>query len=87
LDGNKRADLIGERTLGRVTIQKLVKLSDGSGLWLTGSRYLLPSGKPMQGLEPDVAVEQPDLEFGEALPATDETLQQAIDRLTRKRAA
>jgi carboxyl-terminal processing protease len=87
LDGNKRADLIGERTLGRVTIQKLVKLSDGSGLWITGSRYLLPSGKPMQGLEPDVAVEQPDLEFGEALPATDETLQQAIDRLTRKRAA
>jgi carboxyl-terminal processing protease len=87
LDGNKRADLIGERTLGRVTIQKLVKLSDGTGLWLTGSRYLLPSGKPMQGLEPDLAVEQPDLEFGEALPATDETLQQAIDRLTRKRAA
>ena len=87
LDANKRADLIGERTLGRVTVQKLVKLPDGSGLWLTGSRYLLPSGKPLQGLEPDVAVEQPDLEFGEALPTSDETLQKAIERLTQKRAA
>lgn len=87
LDANKRADRIGERTLGRVTVQKLVKLSDGSGLWLTGSRYLLPSGKPIQGLEPDVAVEQPDLEFGEALPTTDATLQKAIERLVQKRAA
>ena len=87
LEGNKRANLIGERTLGRVTVQKLVKLSDGSGLWLTGSRYLLPSGKPMQGLEPDVAVDQPDLDFGSPLPATDDTLQRAIERLTQKRAA
>ena len=87
LDTNQRAELIGGRTLGRVTLQKLVKLSDGSGLWITGSRYLLPSGKPMQGLVPDLEVEQPDLEFGEALPATDETLQKAIERLTRKQAA
>jgi carboxyl-terminal processing protease len=87
LDANNRADLIGERTLGRVTVQKLVKLPDGSGLWLTGSRYLLPSGKPLQGLEPDVAVEQPDLEFGEAMPALDETIQKAVERLTQKRAA
>ena len=87
LDTNQRAELIGGRTLGRVTLQKLVKLSDGSGLWITGSRYLLSSGKPMQGLVPDLEVEQPDLEFGEALPATDETLQKAIERLTRKQAA
>ena len=35
LDGNKRAELIGERTLGRAGIQKLVRLPDGRGLWLT----------------------------------------------------
>lgn len=87
LQANKRTNLIGERTLGRVTIQKLVKLSDGSGLWLTGSRYLLPSGKPMQGLEPDLAVDQPDVDFGSPLPTTDDTLQRAIERLTQKRAA
>lgn len=87
LGANKRAESVGERTLGRVTLQKLVKLSDGSGLWITGSRYLLPSGKPLQGLVPDLEVEQPDVEFGEPLPATDDTIQKAIERLAQKRAA
>jgi carboxyl-terminal processing protease len=87
LDANSRAESIGERTLGRVTLQKLVKLSDGSGLWLTGSRYLLPSGQPMQGLEPDVTVDQPDVEFGAPPPATDETLRRATERLSKKAAA
>ena len=35
LAGNKRADSIGEHTIGRAAQQKLVKLPDGSGLWLT----------------------------------------------------
>jgi carboxyl-terminal processing protease len=87
LDASSRADSMGERTLGRVTIQKLVKLSDGSGLWLTGSRYLLPSGQPMQGLEPDVAIDQPDVEFGAPPPATDETLRRATEYLSKKAAA
>jgi carboxyl-terminal processing protease len=87
LDANNRAESVGERTLGRVTIQKLVKLSDGSGLWLTSSRYLLPSGQPLQGLEPDVAVDQPDLEFGVLPPAVDETLRRATERLSKKAAA
>jgi carboxyl-terminal processing protease len=87
LDANGRAESIGERTLGRVTVQKLVKLSDGSGLWLTTSRFLLPSGQPLQGLEPDVAVTQPDLDFGAPPPATDETLRRATERLTQKAAA
>jgi carboxyl-terminal processing protease len=87
LDANKRAESIGERTLGRVTIQKLVKLSDGSGLWLTASRYLLPSGQPLQGLEPDVTVDQPELEFGAPPPATDETLRRATEHLSKKAAA
>jgi len=37
---------------------ELVKLPDGSGLWMTSSRYLTPAGTPLQakGLEPDVLV-------------------------------
>ena len=49
LDGNKRADLIGERTLGRAGIQKLVRLAEGNGLWLTYARYLTPAGEAIQG--------------------------------------
>jgi carboxyl-terminal processing protease len=81
LQANDRADLIGGGTIGRVSTQKLVKLSDGSGLWITGSRYLLPSGEPSQGLEPDIAVAQPTVEFGESLPDEDETLNRAIEHL------
>ena len=55
LDGNNRAELVGERTLGRAGIQKLVRLPDGRGLWLTYARYLTPGGEVIQGrgLTPD----------------------------------
>jgi carboxyl-terminal processing protease len=89
LDGNKRAELIGERTLGRAAVQKLVKLPDGSGLWLSGARYLTPSGDPLneKGIQPDVEVEQPDVELGGEPPATDATLDKALERLSMKKAA
>lgn len=39
LRGNLRGELIGERTLGRAGLQKLVKLPEGRGLWLTYAQY------------------------------------------------
>jgi len=54
LDGNNRAELVGERTIGRVARQQLVKLPDGSGLLLTSVRYLSPSSVAIheKGLTP-----------------------------------
>ena len=49
LDGNKRADLVGEHTLGRAGLQKLVKLPENRGIWLTYARYLTPDGQPIHG--------------------------------------
>ena len=87
--GNKRATLIGERTLGRAARQKLVRLPDGSALMLTHLLYLAPGGGAIheKGLTPDVAVEQPDVEFGQPAPAKDATLDKAIEQLTQKAAA
>ena len=70
LAGNKRAELIGERTVGRTGVQELMKLPDGSALWITSSRYLTPSGAPLQakGLEPHVVVDQPEGDFGGPAP-------------------
>ena len=81
LQGNQRADLVGEHTIGRAGIQKLVKLPGGSGLWLTTVRYLTPAGSPLheKGLEPTVAVEGPDVEFGQPAPASDAALDKAIE--------
>ena len=84
----RRADLIGEKTLGRAAVQKLVKLSDGSGLWLSGVQYLTASGAPIQGkgLEPTIEVEGLDVEFG-AAPSGDPALERAITHLTVRQAA
>ena len=88
LAGNKRAELIGERTVGRTGVQELVKLPDGSALWITSTRYLTPAGVQLQakGLEPDIAVDQPEGDFGAPAPA-DAILQRAIEKLTTKKAA
>jgi len=89
LAGNQRADLVGEHTIGRAGIQKLIKLPDGSALWLTTARYLTPSGAQLheKGLEPTVSVDLPDVEFGQPAPAGDPALEKALERLAEKKAA
>jgi carboxyl-terminal processing protease len=89
LVGNKRAEIVGEHTIGRAGEQKLVKLPDGTGLWLTFTKYLQPSGEPLheKGLEPNVPVAEPDVEFGQAEPTTDPILDKALEQLTEKKAA
>jgi carboxyl-terminal processing protease len=88
LSGNKRAELVGERTLGRAGIQKIVRLPENRGLWLTYARYLTPAGEPIQGkgLKPGVEVEDVDAaEFGAPAPDKDPILDAAIAR-TKKAA-
>jgi len=89
LAGNQRAELIGEHTMGRAASQKLIKLPDGTGLYLTTTRYLTPGGTPLheKGLEPTVSVDQPDIEFGQLPPATDPVMDKALERATVKKAA
>jgi carboxyl-terminal processing protease len=83
--GTKRAELIGEHTIGRAAHQKLVKLPEGRGLWLTYARYIHPSGEPIHGpgLKPTVAVAAPAVDFGEAPPTTDPILDAALERLKK----
>jgi carboxyl-terminal processing protease len=83
LDGNNRAELVGERTIGRVARQQLVKLPDGSGLLLTNVRYLSPSSAAIheKGLTPDVHVPEPDVDFGADPPTVDAALDKALERL------
>jgi len=90
LVGNKRAESIGEHTIGRAALQKLVKLPDGSGLWLSTIRFLTPGGAPLheKGLEPTVVVDEPEpAEFGAPRPTTDPILDKALERLNAKKAA
>lgn len=87
LAGNDRADLVGTNTLGRAARQRLVKLPDQSGLWLTYLRYLTPSGDPIheKGLMPDVEVEPAEIEFGSDAPLPDAALQSALQHLSARK--
>lgn len=81
LAGRERAATIGQRTAGRASLQKLVRLPDGAGLWLSRARYLKPSGDPIHysGIEPTMAVDLETVELGEPLPSGDPVLKRALE--------
>ncbi len=83
LKDHKRATLIGTRTFGKGLVQKINPLMDGSGINITISRYLTPSGRDIdhKGIDPDieVALTQEDLRKDR-----DPQLQAAIDYLVRE---
>jgi carboxyl-terminal processing protease len=62
LHDNGRAQLVGEKTFGKGTEQFEHALTDGSGVRITIARWLTPKGTWVhhQGIDPDVAVDDPD---------------------------
>jgi carboxyl-terminal processing protease len=55
---NHRGDVVGERTFGLASEQKLITLDDGSALFLTVANYYNPAGKAIleEGVEPTEVV-------------------------------
>jgi carboxyl-terminal processing protease len=96
LGGNKRGGLVGGRTFGGASEQKLIPLDDGSALVLSVAYYYTPAGKSIldEGVQPTVAVRLP-MDFSgdddsddtaarqprRAPPADDPVLQKAIELL------
>jgi carboxyl-terminal processing protease len=80
LDANGRAELVGEHTQGRAGRQKLVKLPDGSALLLTTQRYFTAKNADIheKGLQPDILVDEPEVEFGNEPPAGDKILERGL---------
>lgn len=89
LTGAGRAESVGQRTAGRVSLQKLIPLPDGSGLWLSWARYLHASGDDLHraGVEPVEVVELPRVELGEPWPPGDPILDRALEYLQSDTAA
>lgn len=59
LQDRKRAELIGEKSFGKGTIQEAQELAEGAGIHITVAKWLTPNGRwvnDTQGLEPDLAV-------------------------------
>lgn len=74
-----RAQLIGEKTFGKGTVQEPQNFKDGSGLHVTIAKWLLPSGKNIhgEGVDPDVEV------VNDAEDGTDLQLNKALEILTK----
>lgn len=80
LQDHKAAVLIGEKTFGKGTVQKLIDLGRGTKLKVTVARWYTPHGKNItkEGITPDQVVE---LTAADADAQKDPQLEQAEQRL------
>lgn len=67
LQDNKRAVLMGTRSFGKGSVQRIIPLGDGTAFKLTTSLYYTPSGRSIQatGIEPDIEVEEVEIKVKE----------------------
>lgn len=80
IQDHKRAQIVGEKTFGKGTVQEVQELRDGSSLHVTVAKWLLPSGRSIDkdGVTPDVEVtDNPDTSD------VDEQLDRAVEVLLR----
>lgn len=73
---NARADVIGDKTFGSGSIQKIIELPDGSALMLSVAKYYSPSGKALQdtAITPNILVADSTDDF--VVPDEDENAQE-----------
>jgi carboxyl-terminal processing protease len=67
LRDNKGAEIIGQTSYGKGSVQELVKLKGGSSLKITVAKWLTPKGESItdKGLEPDIKVEMTEEDYKE----------------------
>jgi carboxyl-terminal processing protease len=72
---NARGDVVGDKTFGSGSIQKVIELPDGAALMLSVAKYYSPSGKALQdtAITPNVLVADSSDEF--LVPDEDENAQ------------
>ncbi len=91
---NARAEVVGSRTFGVASIQKVLEIPDGSALILSIAKYYSPGGKAIQDVAvtpnilvvdpdedlaaPEDGVEAPDEPAAPAAPKEDEALRRAL---------
>jgi carboxyl-terminal processing protease len=86
LQDQKRAMLVGTKTLGKGLIQEFLPLTDGSGVLVTIAKYFTPKGRDIDklGIIPNIVVEQSSTpqQPGNKIPGTgDRQYQQALKSL------
>lgn len=86
LKENLDCKLIGKKTYGKGTVQKLVDLSDGTKYKITIKKWLTPKGNwinDTKGIEPDIEVELSEKYMTTGLDEDDSQLQEALDYISK----
>jgi carboxyl-terminal processing protease len=69
---NARGDVVGDKTFGEGSVQKVIELADGSALILSVAKYYSPSGKAIQDVAVTPNVVVADVDEDAPLPDEDE---------------
>ena len=70
LQDHRRAIVVGTKSFGKGSVQTVMPLRGDGAMRLTTARYYTPSGRSIQalGVSPDIVVEQPRRDPGDAMP-------------------
>jgi carboxyl-terminal processing protease len=63
IEDNKRGQVVGVKTFGAGSVQKLIPLDDGSALLISVAKYFTPAGKEIQETEPQESGIKPTVEM------------------------
>ena len=72
IEDTHRGQVVGVKTFGSGSVQKLIPLDDGAALLITVAKYFTPSGKQIENAEPQDAGIKPTVEIRQ-------TVEEAID--------
>lgn len=83
LRDHKRAQLIGEKSFGKGSVQEALDLKEGAGLHVTVAKWVLPNGDWInsRGIEPNVKIVNEIKEGNTITQETDKQLEKAIQLL------
>jgi len=63
IEDNHRGQIVGVKTFGSGSVQKLIPLDDGSALLISVAKYFTPSGKEIQDVDPQDSGIKPTVEI------------------------
>jgi carboxyl-terminal processing protease len=70
IEDNHRGQVVGVKTFGAGSVQKLIPLDDGSALLISVAKYFTPGGKEIQEVEPQESGIKPTVEIRQTLDET-----------------
>jgi carboxyl-terminal processing protease len=70
VEGSHRGQLVGVKTFGVGSVQKLIPLEDGFGLLISTAKYFTPAGKEIQDNEPQDSGVKPTVEIRQTVEET-----------------